>query len=543
MNSKGNNVADAIMAEVEKNWPDCVVDIVESKGHPKAKLTFGGKIMNVVFSGTPGSSNSVHHTLADVRRTLRKLGATRAAPDPTPEEDEAPYHKPNDGAAKRQPIMVSGPADPRPSVAEKLTTAGLVIPAPKPGGRDIEALFTPDPADDRDADDELRAAFMARVEGIVDGVYFGLPEDVYHSVPRLSSSGIQKLCVSPATFWRGSWLDPQRPDHDEEQTIFQLLGKAYHVARLEPHLFEQTYVRELDKADAPKGTLFTGTDMGRVLEEYGLKKSGTVAEQAERLADAGFAPEQLWPVVKAQWDADRGTRIGLSAKHYDALVTDMERIIQCGPVAELLTGGEAEVSVFWTDDYGIKMKSRLDYLTRDWLVDLKSFDNSRGKSLNQCLIDAVRYNRYFLQATVYREAVEAIRMEGLPVIEAQTDDQRNLIAALQIKPAELRFWFVFQEKGGVPNLIAREFPFYMVPYTTIFNEQVTDDQARRDAVREATKRRTMIFTRGQHEVLNAKKAFALNCEIYQPGKPWLPLDPVGAFSDDDWPPYWLEGGN
>ena len=187
------------------------------------------------------------------------------------------------------------------------------------------------------------------------------------------------------------------------------------------------------------------------------------------------------------------------------------------------------------------MKARVDYLTRDWWADFKTFDNSRGKNLNQALSDAVRYNRYYVQAPVYREAVEAVRLGGLPIIEAQTDDQRSLIAHLQIKPGELRCWYIFQEKGGIPNLLAREFPFYSVPWTTIFNEVITDDETRRAAVREATKQRTDLFRRGEIDVLNAKKLFALYSEVYKPGEPWFPIDAVGVFSDEDFHPYWLAG--
>lgn len=535
----------AIEGEV-LNWPGVSVEFANpaGKGHPKAKFTFDGKMLAHAYPATPSDSAfGIHNCLGDMRRCMKKLGAVRDKPEPSKDEDEAPYRKPNDGAAKRQPIRVSEPTDPKLTVAEKLEAAGVEVPVQAKASvatyqhrAETEAL-----ADDRDADEELRAAFMARIEGIVDGVYFGLPEDVYHAVPRLSSSGIQKLCVSPATFWRGSWLDPQRPDHDEEQTIFQLLGKAYHVARLEPHLFESTYVRELDKADAPRGTLFTGTDMGKMLEEYGLKKTGTVAEQAERLADAGFPVEKLWPLVKAEWDQERGTRAALPAKHYDQMITDRDRISQNSQIAPLLTGGEPEVSIFWTDEYGIKMKARTDYLTRDWWTDFKTFDNSRGKNLNQALTDAVRYNRYYIQAPVYREAVEAIRLGGLQIIEAQTDDQRALIAHLQIKPDELRCWYVFQEKGGIPNLLAREFPFYAVPWTTIFNEQITDDEGRKAAVREATKQRTDLFRRGDMDALNAKKQFVLYSTVYQPGEPWFPIEAVGAFNDSDFHPYWLAG--
>lgn len=551
----------AIEREVE-NWPGVQVEFANptGKGHPKAKFTFEGKMLSHAYPSTPSDASfGIHQCLGDMRRVMKKLGAARSKPEPTKDEDEAPYRKPNDGAAKRVIERHSEPVEQKPTVAEQLVDKGLATPAQAKAAKDgPEALFEPhdqhhlpsrresamaeaEARDGRDAAAELREAFEARVAGIVDGVYFGLPADVYHAIPRLSSSGIQKLCVSPGTFWRGSWLDPDRPDLDEDETIWQVLGRAYHTARLEPHLFEQLYVRELDKADAPKGTLFTATDMSKKLEDFGLKKSGSVMEQAERLADSGYPSSQLWPLIKKAWDEERGTRTALPAKHYDQMITDRDRIGHNSQIAPLLTGGEAEVSIFWTDEYGLKMKARVDYLTRDWWSDFKTFDNSRGKNLNQALSDAVRYNRYYIQAPVYREAIEAVRTGGLDIVEADTDDQRALIAAIRIKPGELRCWYIFQEKGGVPNLLAREFPFYAVPYSTLFNEQITDDMARREAVREATKQRTDLFRKGEFDVFNAKKQFALYSEVYQPGEPWFPIEAVGAFSDADFHPYWLAG--
>ena len=542
------DMEDALRREVEQ-WAGVEVEFAEptGKGHPKAKYSFGGKMLSHPYASSPSDSAfGVRAMLGDHRRVLKKLGAERAKPEPSKEEDEAPYRKPNDGKAKRANPIKTGTAPVTPDLAEKLVDVGAASPEQAKNAKDAQPIIImrnegPEGTQEQPGDDAIKAAFEARIAAIVDGIYFDLPEDVYHAVPRLSSSGIQKICVSPATFWRGSWLDPERPDHDEEQTIYQLLGKAYHVARLEPHLFESTYVRELDKSEAPKGALITGDDMKKVLEEYGLPKSGKVLDQAERLADAGYPANKLWPLIVKDWEAERGQRIPLPAKHYDQMVKDSERISKNAEIAPLLQGGEAEVSIFWTDEHGVQMKARVDYLTRDWWVDFKTFDNSRGKNVNQALVDAVRYNRYYIQAPVYREAIEQIRVGNLPIIEASTDDQRALIAAMAIRPGELQCWYVFQEKGGIPNLLAREFPFYSVPYTTLFNEAITDDEERKLAVREATKNRTALFIKGAGEVLQAKKLFELYRQVYEDGEPWFPIHSIGKFSDEDFHPYWLEG--
>ena len=541
MNGKGKEVAGAIIREVAE-WPGAQVEIVEAKSHPRAKLKYEGKVLAVTFSATPSSPRSVHHTLADVRRALRKLGAARLKPEPNAAEDEAGFRPKNDRAVIRYPVA-GEPATPPPGLADQLAeTKGQVAARPEAPTRqaDLAAASQPDAKGDEDA---LRAEFLARVAGITDGVYFGLPADVYHAVPRASSSFLQKINVSPATAWRHSWMDPERPDFDEDATLAQTLGRAYHTARLEPHLFESLYVRELDKADAPKGTLFTGTDIGKVLEEYGLKKSGTVAEQAQRLADAGFPARQLWPLVKAEWEQARAGRTPLPPRHYDQMLTDRDRIGRNSQIAPLLSGGEAEVSIFWTDEHGVEMKARIDYLNRDWWADFKTFDNSRGKPIRQALADAMRFNRYYMQAVIYREAIEAVRLGGLDVIEAQTDDQRALIAALRIKPAELACWYIFQEKGGVPNLFAYEFPFYSVPIRNLFEGDALagEDIARRDRSREAFKRATQLYLKGHRDVIEAKKTFVLYSQVYAPGEPWFPIDAIARFEDDDFHPYWLAG--
>lgn len=565
---KNTDYQKAIEREVEQ-WPGVEVKFEEGGKHPKAKFTFAGKIMSHPFAGTPGDSSfGVHQMLGDMRRIMRKLGAARAKPDPTKEEDEAPYRKPNDGREKRDPIPHEK-AKPQPDVADQLVKAGAATEeqakAARIAGKRADIVIVDDPGAEMSAadigkqthmiisgeldpktpglhPDAIKAAFQHRVANIVDGIYFGLPADVYHAVPRLSSSGIQKMCVSPANFWRGSWLDPDRPDEDEDEKTWQILGRAYHTARLEPHLFELLYVRELDKADAPRGTLFTGTEMGAKLEEMGAKKSGSVAEQAERLAEIGYPSNLIWNLVLKEWEAGRNGRTPLKGKHYDQMIQDRDRISHNNDIAPLLQGGEAEVSIFWTDEYGVQMKARVDYLQRDWWVDFKTFDNSRGKNLNQALVDSVRYNRYYIQAPVYREGIERIRVHGLQIVEAQTDDQRALIAHIQMKPEELRCWYIFQEKGGVPNLLAREFPFYDVPFSTIFNAPLSKTEDHQQRVVDATKHRSQLFTKGAAEVLQAKKDFSLYMTVYQPGEPWAPLQgAIGAFHDDDFHPYWLSG--
>lgn len=545
---------DAIRKEVEQ-WPGVQVEFVNptGKGHPKAKFTFTPAegdplVMSRPYAGTPSDAVfGVHRMLGDMRRAMKSLGAERDKPEPTKDEDEAPYRKPNDGREKRPDPVKREPAAPKPDVVDQLVTAGVITDeegeaarkAPPQevfvvGSLDVEG----DQAPTRASRDEVLAEAMARVEAIVDGVYFDLPDEIYHAVPRLSASGLQKLCVSPATFWRGSWLDPDRPPLDEEQTEAQLLGKAYHKARLEPDLFESTYVRKLDKTEFPDA-LFTADQMKAVCEDIGLSKSGTKDVLADRLVDHGYRDRPIWTIMERQWEEARNGRIALDAKHYDQMMRDMQNVRENGEVAELLQGGFAEVSIFYTDQHGIKMKSRVDYLALTHWADFKTFENSRAKELDQCLADAMRYNRYYVQAVAYRDAIEAVRVGGLDIIGDATDAQREFIAKLRLNPNELDCHYIFQEKKGVPNLLAYEFPFYMVPYSTILNEiGAPEDRVAR--MRELTRNRTRLFMKGAHEIVEAKKQFVLYSQVYPAGTPWFPLKSRRRFDDEMFHPYWLE---
>lgn len=537
------DIEKAIERELEE-WPGTSVEFVNSGKHPKAKLKFLGLMMPVVFAGTPSDQRSIPNCLADVRRALRKMEAQRTKPAPTREEDEVTYRKPNDGAAKRPDPVKAEPAKAKPTVADQLVVAGVATEEQAEKARAPAQAVDEEQAEEEQDATEAREALLARVAGIVDGVYFDLPDTVYHAVPRLSASGLQKLCVSPATFWRGSWLDPDKPDLDEESTKAQVLGKAYHCARLEPDSFHDRYVRKISKEDYPtKGLLTSDVAVKAALKEAGEQQTITgesIEERCERLVDSGYQGT-IFPLESARWERERRGRIPIEAKFFDQIVTDMERIRDTGEIAELLQGGAAEVSIFWTDKHGLKMKARLDYLTTTFWTDLKTFDNSRGKALEAAIADFVRYNRVHVQAATYRDATEAVRTGGLDVQGEATEEQRKLVFDLRTRAKPLTCWYVFTEKGGVPNLLAREFEFRAVSAYTQTEVNALVEEDRKHDVVETLGQATMLYQRALWEIDQAKRAFVLHSQVYEPGRPWFPIEPRGKFSDLDFNTYWLEG--
>lgn len=552
-------IQEAIRAEIEK-WPGATATF-EPAGrgaHPKVKLEFGGLMLRRPYSQNSDAPQTQIKMIKDIRRALAQLGAKREEdPDEKAEADEIEkeYRKPNEGAARRPDPVQHEQAEPKPALAEQLAAAGLVgesdgaavaaaVAGSRPASREdlADAGESEDPEAARAA---KREEIRERAAGIVDGVYFDLPLEVYLAVERLNGSGLQRLAVSPATFWRGSWLDPAQDEPtDEKETEARTIGRAYHIARLEPEHFDRLYCRKLDKADFPKlGTAWNGDQIGAALGELGeTKKRSTesVVEQAQRLEEAGFEGV-IWPLEEARWKASIGDRIPISAKKYDEIKVDMERIREVDSVAAKLSGGQAEVSIFWTDPrYGIPMKARLDYLRPDLWDEFKTFDNSRGKKLRIAIADAMRYNRYHVQAVTQRDAVEAVRIGGLQIQGEASEAQRKLIAEIQIRPGELDCWFIFQEKSGVPNLLSRRFNFFHIPTNTKLGHIGASDEAIA-RVEETARTKTGLHIRALQDIDQGMRDFVLYSQVYRRGRPWAPIEAEGEFDDLDFNHHWLEG--
>lgn len=573
----------ALEREVE-SWPGVSVEFVNATkgGHPKAKYKFGDMVLSRPYASTPSdSAHGIHRMLGEHRRILKQLGAERNKPEPTAEEDEAPYRKPNGGAAERPSPVEGQRAAAKPDMADQLVALKV---AAEPATATVEdggvigkvewseaegARIVGDPVGVSDEPAERllkqltdrgfdlqtvgpisRAGIVrAAAEMIVDGVYFGLPEEVYHNVPRLGASSLSDLNKSPGDFWAGSWLDPDRKEEDEDDKAWKVVGRAYHCARLEPDQFEVRYCRKPCKADFAEearktGACWNGTDIGNQLASMGATKKAageSVAQQGERLESEGYGGV-IWPLIEARAEAEAQGRTQLDAKVWDEIVRDMERLQQSKAIAAKFTlEGASEVSVFWTDENKIQRKARFDRMEPDHWLDFKTFDNSRGKRLDQAIADAVRFNRYYLTAASYLDAAEALRTGGLQVIGEATDVERALVARIQIKPELQDCWFVFQQKSGVPNLLARRFRFYDVPDAITNSWDTGADEEAQARGHDATRRPTQIYSKGRAEIMYAKKLFVLYSQVYPPGEPWAPLEPEGSISDLDFNPNWLEG--
>jgi exodeoxyribonuclease VIII len=160
--------------------------------------------------------------------------------------------------------------------------------------------------------------------GINDGIYAGMPMDVYHADPAISKSGLSDFAQSPAHYV-GRRLEPKEPSKAMD------LGSLVHAWVLEPDTFEERYTTP------PDGL---GSKQTKAYKEWAAAQTKIIVDQ-DTLLTAG----------------------------------KMVANVRNHPVANMLTsGGMAEVGAFWTDpERNIRIKVRPDYLPGAGIVtDLKT---------------------------------------------------------------------------------------------------------------------------------------------------------------------------
>lgn len=380
------------------------------------------------------------------------------------------------------------------------------------------------------------------VEQLEDGIYFKLPQEVYHAQKRLSASGCCNLLVSPATFWADSWLNPEREEVDQS-TPAKIYGSAAHVGTLEPERFPSAYLplpNPDDYGTEEQPLLTTHAAIKAVLKDRGepqTKGDEGVLGAAIRLRESGYGGA-IWHLIMDEFEAGRGAdQIALPHKVYAEITRDIERMKSNTEIMKQLDGGEAEVSIFWTDKNGVRWKARLDKMQVRGAVDLKTFDNARGTVLDECIRNAIQYNRYHVQARVYVDAMEAVRA-GLRIAKIQNAEQKSLVEAIRASTAPFEYWWIFREKGGVPNLLARRLRMTGTVHPSHLADAPDEEsRARLEASKSFPSR---LWEKAGNAVKLARQLYVNGMEIWGEAEPWQALIPVGEIDDESFSPYWLE---
>lgn len=368
-----------------------------------------------------------------------------------------------------------------------------------------------------------------------DGIYFHLPEKKYHQLERMSASGIKNVLISLPTFWAGSWMNPHR-EEEEEDTNAQILGRAYHAAFFEPDTLDERFAGTPDLAEFGDDILLNDTAVKAALKDMGQAqtKAGELAiDRAYRLMDCGHTGP-IKAVIQHEFEKSLGDRQPINREYWDQIQRDLARIRENPEIHDLLTGGAAEVTILWTDTAsGIKMKARIDMLKPEMFIDLKSFANAMRKQVRRCYTDATNFNKYYLSMRFYQHAIVAIKDLDLPIQDSASLAHTGLIQQIKDRKSPMDAWLFFQEKGGIPNLLARKLRFYQHP-------KGVDEQSIGAEDHQISKGRSGLAIKADMEISHAIERFKQAMEIYGPDKPWYPFDMIGEISDDDFPPYFFE---
>lgn len=170
-------------------------------------------------------------------------------------------------------------------------------------------------------------------------------KDNYHSeVNYISKSGLDQIRKSPAHYYY-KYLDPNRPDIDEDRTRDLLIGDVFHMLLMEPHLFFHKYI--------------------------------VLPKKIDRRTREG---KELWFKYQV---AGKGKKV-LNKDIYD-LAKWMRDSVHRHPIAKkLFSNGKAErIFTFNEPETGVACKIRPDWITPDnIIVDLKSAIDASCKLIN-----------------------------------------------------------------------------------------------------------------------------------------------------------------
>jgi len=229
------------------------------------------------------------------------------------------------------------------------------------------------------------------------GVYEDVPMEVYLRWDAISNTGLGYMLRSPAHYQ--AYL--HEPSGDSEA---QLIGRAAHMAILEPPRFEQTFYR-IPKPDPHLFTNKDGSPSKNPANTSAYKEA--VRAMADENPDKVGLKDELWEDV-------------LRMRRSALLHPRLRKVIE--------STGRAELSIVWRDPKtGALCKCRLDWHTPTYaggaIVDLKTTPDAApwafGGSANKW--------GYYRQGAMHSQGT---REAGLPVAHFT-------FAAIEKKPAVL----------------------------------------------------------------------------------------------------------
>lgn len=228
----------------------------------------------------------------------------------------------------------------------------------------------------------------------------------YHASPGLSASGMKDLLVSPLRYW-SRWINPARVE--PEPTSAMRVGSALHCAVLEFDKYDSRYACEFNPPDECLDTI---DQLRAFIVNCGKKPTGTRKADIIAQVQAISMEVPIKDVLEKQHLELHAGKTILTIEEWNR-VSGMAEALRSEPrVNDILEKGQPEVWMKATDpETKAELRGLLDWVVSPTVLDLKTFTNSRGKSIDKTVADAVYYEGYYRQGWFYAWLRE---LNGLP---------------------------------------------------------------------------------------------------------------------------------
>lgn len=304
-----------------------------------------------------------------------------------------------------------------------------------------------------------------------DGCYFGMAPEEYHDDPALGGTSHKDMLMNPV---QAQWkrlrqlreelgmgpVKRRTDDGKDEETVAQAFGTAVHTICLEGRaVFDERYAVAPDR---PEGMLTTREAMRDALgDRCTLPRSASSYDHKVLCKVYGVGPlEDDWELAKTTALLGRTEISKRWASTFNLIdkMLDMKRASRGGMSIreKVLVKGQPEVSVFWTDDTGLRLKARFDYLRVGSTVDLKTFAAREGREIVDAFAYAVQTYAYDMQAAHYQDARS--QLGNLERFDCPDEGWLNAVVANN-NPAWV--WLAVQTMG-MPEIDTLEFPQELV---------------------------------------------------------------------------------
>jgi hypothetical protein len=255
-----------------------------------------------------------------------------------------------------------------------------------------------------------------------------MERDEYFSQPGLSNSGMKDLEVSPMRYWY-KHINPERVE--EPPTKFMELGLALHCAVLEPDEFDKRYACE---PAMPEGTLVTMADLRSALENSGVKPKGTRKADVIIQVQAYLPNAPIADIIEQEHAAKHAGKLMFNNEQWTNIANMARALTEEPEIQRMLEKGSAEVVMTATDpETGVLLKGKMDWVRPDLTLDLKTFSQKHGKSIDQSIADAIFYEGYNRQAYFY-SLLRSLQPGGNPGIAGAQTAQPFIIVFVESEP-------------------------------------------------------------------------------------------------------------